>query len=384
MSAKSIVFVVNCLSLGGAEIQVMRLADGLRRREWEVDVVSLLKPGTLRGPLIKMGVRVHSLNMRAGMPNPAGMIRLRKILAKLKPQIVHSHIVHANLLTRLTRLIARMPVLVCTAHNVREGGRSLELGYRYTDPLTDLTTNVSQAAVDRYVRIKAAPRDRIRFVPNGVDTVHCLAQPEERVRRRAEMKLNGQFIWLAVGRFQEQKDYPNMIHAFARAVREAQLPEARLMIAGSGPLERQARDLAASLGVSDRVDFIGERSDVAQLMKMADAFVLSSAWEGMPLVLQEAAASGLPIVATRVGGNAEVAIEGCSALLVPAKNASALAEAMSRMMAMSEAERRRMGEAGRRHVVEKYDMDRILDQWEGIYAELGQAKNVRRWINVAE
>ena len=109
MSAKSIVFVVNCLSLGGAEIQVMRLADGLRRREWEVDVVSLLKPGTLRGPLIKMGVRVHSLNMRAGMPNPAGMIRLRKILAKLKPQIVHSHIVHATLLTRLTRLIARMP-----------------------------------------------------------------------------------------------------------------------------------------------------------------------------------------------------------------------------------------------------------------------------------
>lgn len=383
MTAKSIVFVVNCLALGGAEIQVVRLADGLRRRGWEVDVVSLLKPGTLRDPLLKMGVRVHSLNMRAGLPNPAGMTRLRGILAKLKPQIVHSHIAHANLLTRLTRLIARMPVLICTAHNVREGGRSLELGYRFTDPLTDLTTNVSQAAVDRYVRIKAAPPHRIRFVPNGVDTARYLAQPEERVRLRAEMKLNGQFVWLAVGRFQEQKDYPNMLHAFARAVGGPGTQTARLMIAGGGPLEQQARDLAASLGVSDRVDFIGERSDVPQFMKMADAFVLSSAWEGMPLVLQEAAASGLPIVATRVGGNAEVAIEGCSALLVPAKNALALADAMSRMMAMPEAERRRMGEAGRRHVVENYEMDRVLDQWEGIYAELGEVNNFRRPINVA-
>lgn len=374
MTEKSIVFIVNCLAFGGAEIQVMRLAQGLHKRGWQVAVVSLLKSGTLKDSLLQTGISVHSLNMRPGLPNPTGIVRLRKILAKIKPQIVHSHIVHANLLARLTRLFTRMPVLICTAHNVREGGRSLELGYRYTDRLSDLTTNVSQAAVDRYVRIKAAPAGRIRFVPNGVDTAQYLAEPDERMRARARMNLNGQFIWLAVGRFQEQKDYPNMIHAFSRMDRSNHSHDARLLIAGTGPLEQSTRDLATSLGVADRVDFIGARSDIANLMKMADAFVLSSAWEGMPLVLQEAAASSLPIVATRVGGNAEVAIDGRSAWLVPAKDTAALSAAMSRMMALSPGERKRMGEAGREFVVENFEIERVLDQWERIYAEIHLTK----------
>jgi len=163
---RSIMLLVNYLGVGGAEIQVVRLAVGLRRRGWRVSVVSMLGPGILAGQLHEQEIPVHGLNMRPGVPNPLGVMRLRRIIRKEQPDIVHSHIVHANILARVTRLVTHMRVLVCTAHNMQEGGRAYDLSYRYTDSLADLTTNVSQAAVDRYVQIKAAPVDRIRFVPN--------------------------------------------------------------------------------------------------------------------------------------------------------------------------------------------------------------------------
>jgi glycosyltransferase involved in cell wall biosynthesis len=371
MRGNHVVFVLNCLDVGGAEIQVVRLARAMRRREARVAVVSLLKPGPLAEPLREIGVDVFTLGMRAGVPNPLAILRLRRIMRRLRPHIVHSHIVHANLLSRITRLVAPMPVLICTAHNLVESGRILELCYRYTDGLADLTTNVSQLAVDRYVRVGAAPAQRIRFVPNGLELDAFQFDPSVRRQMRRELGFADQFIWLAVGRFREQKDYPNLLRAFAELSSRETSQESVLAIAGSGPREQEARNLTASLNLTDRVHFLGLRSDIPQLMNMADAFVLSSAWEGMPLVLQEAGASALPIVATDVGGNREVTLDGISAFLVPPQDPLALADAMGKVVALSPADRQRMGQAGRDHIASNYDIERIVDLWESLYAEFG-------------
>lgn len=365
---KSIVLVVNWLDVGGAEVQVVRLALGLHERGWKVSVVSLLPAGSLSIGLLERGIDVHSLNMRPGMPNPMGMIRLRRLIRSIRPDIVHSHIVHANVLARMTRLLTRMRVLVCTAHNIQEGGWTHNRLYRHTDWLADLTTNVSQAAVDRYIQTKAAPARRIRFVPNGLDTNYFRKNTDARQRLRTELDLHGRFVWLAVGRFHVQKDYPNMLRAFAAASGGEGPPV--LLLAGAGELEANIRELAASLGVAGRVRFLGVRPDVDALMNAADAFVLSSAWEGMPLVLQEASASELPIVATQVGGNAEVVLDEVSGLLVRAGDDAALARAMEKMMGLAAPARQTMGKAGRDYVVNRYGMEGVLDQWEDIYEEL--------------
>jgi glycosyltransferase involved in cell wall biosynthesis len=370
MNSKRIMFIVNCLDIGGAEVQVMRLAVGMIKRAWQVSVVSLIPLGPLAQPLRESGAEVFTLGMRPGIPNPTAILRLRRIIRRVRPEVVHSHIIHANILARITRLFAPVPVLVCTAHNLVESGRVLESCYRYTDRLGDLLTNVSQAAVDRYVEIGAAPKERIRFMPNGLDLAAFPCDPVERVRLRKELACDDRFVWLAVGRFRVQKDYPNMLRAFAAA--SADRPERSvLLIAGSGPTEHEARQLAEALKLNDRVRFLGIRTDVPALMNMADAFLLSSAWEGMPLVLQEAAASKLPIVATDVGGNREVALDGKSAFLVPARDASALAGAMRRMTDLSPEQRLAMARAGFDHVVSHYDIDRVLDRWESIYQEMG-------------
>jgi glycosyltransferase involved in cell wall biosynthesis len=365
-AARSILFLINILGYGGAEIQVLQLALGMKRRGWDVTFVTLLPPSNLTEQLHAAGIHFECLNMRQGIPNPLAILRLRRILRSRRPQIVHSHIVHANMLARVARLFSPMPVLITTAHSTFECGRFLELGYRYTDRLTDLTTNVSEAAVDRYVSIGAAPADRIRFVPNGVDLQRFENDPAQRQITRRELGVEDRFVWLAAGRLFAAKNYFNMLDAFARVTD----PAAVLLVAGRGPLEAEIHQRAAGADLAGRVRFLGSRGDVPALMNAADAYVLSSDWEGMPLVLQEASCTRLPIVATDVGGNREVVVDGKTGLLVPSKNAQALAAAMRQMMAMPPAQRRAMGEAAREHVALKFDLERVLNQWEQIYREL--------------
>jgi glycosyltransferase involved in cell wall biosynthesis len=176
------------------------------------------------------------------------------------------------------------------------------------------------------------------------------------------------FLWFAAGRLSEAKNYPNMIDAFA-ALGDT---KATLLIAGRGPLEAELQNriqigFQGARNLQDRVRLLGARRDMPELMNAADGYVMSSNWEGMPLVLQEASAAMLPIVATDVGGNPEVILDGRTGLLVPSKDSAALAGAIRRVMSMSPEERRQMGRAAREHVAATFDLERVLDQWEQIY-----------------
>ncbi len=115
--------------------------------------------------------------------------------------------------------------------------------------------------------------------------------------------------------------------------------------------------------------FLGLRRDIPEMMNAVDAYLMSSAWEGTPSVLLEASAVGLPIVATDVGGNREVVLDGKSGFLVPSKNSEALAGAMQRLMELPEFERRRMGMVGRGHVVANYSLERCVARWEELYRD---------------
>jgi len=182
------------------------------------------------------------------------------------------------------------------------------------------------------------------------------------------MGLDGEFAWLAVGRFEVAKDYPNMLRAFAK-VRELD-DRAVLLLVGQGSLQGEAESLSRDLGLASTVRFLGVRNDVPELMSAADSYVLSSAWEGMPIVLLEAAAAGLPIVATVAGGNHEVVSDELSGFLVPPRDSDALSRAMLQLMGLPEAQRRGMGERGRENIRIHHGLTRMVDQWEDLYREV--------------
>jgi glycosyltransferase involved in cell wall biosynthesis len=160
-----------------------------------------------------------------------------------------------------------------------------------------------------------------------------------------------------------------MLRAFAAVRRE--VPTAVLLLVGRGSLQPETEALARELGLDGgAVRFAGVRSDVPEVMSAADGYVMSSAWEGMPMVLLEAAAAGLPIVSTRVGGNHEVVLDGQSGFLVPPSDHEALGAAMVRLHRLPDAERRAMGERGREHIRAHYDLTRVAERWEGLYREV--------------
>lgn len=370
----SVIFLTTGLAYGGAETQLVNLATRLKKRGWDVGVVSMLPPQAFIEELTAAGIPLATLNMRRGVPDPRAVFKLVKILKQRQPDILHSHMVHANLLGRVVRVFYRIPVVISTAHSMNEGRRWREIAYRMTDFLADITTNVSRAAVDRYLRVGAVPKDKIIFIPNGIDTFLFQFNQDARLQLRKDLGLNENFVWLAVGRFEEAKDYPNLLQAFKSVTDERN--DAALLIAGQGTLFEDIKSMAHSLGLTEKVRFLGVRRDVPELMSTADAYVMSSTWEGLPMVLLEAAACELPVVSTDAGGNSEIVLDGVSGYIVPPRDPQALAAAMLKMMSFPEEERRAMGQAGRAHIEANYSLDHVVDQWEKLYRDLLLKKGI--------
>ena len=372
---KRVMYVTTGLSYGGAETQLKNVALCLKQRGWSLSVVSMLPPRAYVEELEAAGICVYNLRMRRKVPDPRAVLRLAAIMRRERPLLIHSHMIHANLLARMTRLFVKVPVLICTAHSITEGGRPRELAYRLTDSLADITTQVSEAGKQRYIQVGAVPPHKIVCIPNGIDTSRF--QPNPTVRQAVREQFGcapDAFVWLTVGRLEPVKNHLELLCAFREVA--AVHPHARLLIAGQGSLQAATEQRIVELGLADRVRLLGTRRDIPELLNAADAFVLPSLWEGMPLTLLEAGAVGLPIVATDAGGNSEIVLESKTGYLVPVRDTAALAEAMLRVMRLSDADRFTMGQAGRAHVVQNFDLERVVDRWEALYRELLQQKGI--------
>ncbi len=377
-----ILYVITGLHKGGAEGQLLELSGRMQDRGHQIEVVTALPASGYAEDIRAMGIPVHSLEIQLGTLNPLALPRLARHVWRMRPHVVHSLMVHSNLLTRLTRLISPEPVLVSTALGVSESSspdhssRPRELAYALTDWLSDATTQVSEACAARYVEVRAVPSSKIRVIPCGVDSERFRRlDAAGRAAAREEFGLTREgFTWLNVARFTPDKDQRTLLTAFALVHR--QVPDAKLVIKGLGALEGELRKQIADEALEGCVRVITERIAMERLLNTGDAFVLSSVREGMPTVLLEAAGCGLPLVATDVGGNAEVVRSGENGFTVPARNPPLLADAMLRVMALTSAERDTMALAGRTMVERQYDFEIVTTQYERLYEDLRARKGL--------
>jgi glycosyltransferase involved in cell wall biosynthesis len=360
--------------IGGAERQTMLLAKGLRGRGWRVNVVALSgSGGEASAELAAAGVTLLSLHMRKGLADPGGWMRFNRWLRRERPDVVHVHLPHAAWLARWSRVAAPVRVLADTLHSSSTGTLGRRIGYRLSNWLPDKVTAVSVAVGQAHLQARMVTAATLAVLPNGVDLATWKPDAEVRNAFRRVLGLKGKFLWFAAGRLDPVKDYGTLLQAMV------DVPEAaKLVIAGSGPMENELRRLCDELGLEDRVQFLGFEPNVLRWMLIANGFVLASRWEGLPMVVLEAAACGVPAVATDVPGTHEVVVDGKTGLLAAEGSAKALAEAMTRMMEMPGEERREMGERARQFVLERYSLDAALDRWEALYAELLERNPKRR------
>lgn len=353
--------------IGGAEQQVRLLARGLKQRGWRVSVIALTGSGGPAGrELAAAGIEFVSLGMRKGLADPRGWLRFHRWLRRATPDVVHSHLPHSTLLARWTRITAPMPVLIDTLHSSATGGRSRRFGYRLSSFLADRVTAVSDAAAQAHIAAGTVPCEKLMVMPNGIEPERWRPDSQLRVVTRRDLSLTDEFLWLAAGRLEPVKDYPTLLRAMAL------LPQsARLIVAGSGWQESQLKALAAQFGVLSRVHFAGFVRDLERWMQAADAFVLCSRYEGLPTVLIEASAAGLPAVATDVPGVREALGRGVDeARLASPGDAAALACAMTGLMQIPAAERQAIGARARRFATGQFNLQTVLNRWERLYQDL--------------
>ncbi len=371
---KSIFFIIDTMGVGGAETQLLRIIPHLKTHNWDVRLITMKDKNEFREELGNAGVTCSSLGYSSGFLAFAGNIK--KLAAEINAcsstnrVVIHSHIVSSNLFSRfLTLFLKGNTVLVNTVHNTNEGSSLRYLMYKLTRNRAHYVSAMSRAALEVHRKKRASRTDRLHLVYNGIDLNHFRQNVQMRDEMREEFKVNGDFVWLAVGNLSPQKNFTNLLKAWKLLV---QIPErnARLYIVGEGVEKERLQKQIQEYALGDSVCLLGRRNDVQNLMNMADGYVMSSDWEGFPMVLLESAATELPIVATDVGGNSEIVRDGSSGYICPPGNEHALAESMEKMMELPAEELEMMGRTGRVHVQKNFSVESIARQWNDIYESL--------------
>lgn len=359
-----IVHVIASLGMGGAETMLALLAERQAAAGHDVSIVMLLdkREVSVCGDVNVIAIGAAGRSWRSYL---AAVWRLARTLRRLRADVVHAHMLHANLASRVIRLLLRHVLLINTVHAVHETGSVvLRLAYRFLDKLADVTVFVTNAAMDRYREEKLVSVERSVVIHNGIDLPKFreVAESRHSIRRRLGVA-ESDLVLTAIGRLTPDKDYGNLLNAFEIAARQES--RIRLLVVGDGELASQLRMDVHESAVRDRVDFLGLRNDVPEILKATDLFVLSSIREGFGLVLAEAMASRVPVLSTRCGGAVEVV--GDCATLVPIENAVALARGILRALGMPREQKLAQIERAEGRVSQLFSIDVAAKKWLELY-----------------
>lgn len=361
----AIVQVLLNLGRGGMEAMAVGLAIALQRGGQRSVVIALDAGGEHEAVLRDAGVRYHVMNGRK-FRNPTAHLRLLRLLRAEGAVAVHTHHFATLLHTLPAVKLAGVRRLVHTEHSFqylrdRRDARWLLRGMSWMSDGFAVVGTEMQPFYRDAVRV---PVDRLHVVENGVDPDRY-RRPADVEAARARLGLPGGFLVGTAGRMFPEKDYGVLIRGAQLA--SEWLPDLQLVLIGDGPDRPDLERLASTLGVRDRILFLGWRRDIPDILPLLDVFALSSQHEGLPLVILEAMAAGLPIVSTPVGDLPHVVPDGDAALFYPIGVPAALAEHLLRLATDTEL-RARLGSAGNQRVRSFYSHESMVARYLELYA----------------
>jgi len=370
-----IAHVIYRLDVGGLENGLVNLINRIPAERFCHAIVSLTDFSEFRRRLKRSDVPVYALHKPLGN-SPVTQYKLWRLLYQLRPDIVHTRNL-AALEGTLPAALARVPVRVHGEH-----GRDID-DLDGTNTRRQIVRRLFKPFVHQYIAMSrdlesylqhkiGVPPSRIAQIYNGVDSTlfHPAGKNRDAVPH-PDFSGSGHFVIGTVGRMQDVKDQLTLARAFVRLIQ--MMPEGRqrlrLVMVGEGPLREQVRVLLAEAGVDQYAWLPGERNDVARIMRSFDLFVLPSLAEGISNTILEAMATGLPVLATDVGGNPELIQVGVTGTLVPRDDPEGMASAM-RIYAESTELCRRQGSEARRTVERRFGMDAMVNAYMAVYDQL--------------
>lgn len=370
MAAPLVVHIIHRLAVGGLENGLVNLINHMPDNRYRHAIVCMTQSTDFRLRIKKSGVEVYELHKKPG--HDIGLyFRLWRLLRTLRPAVVHTR----NIGTLECQFIALLAGVHARVHG--EHGRDMsDIDGRNATylrlrkifrPLISRYITVSRDLAQWLIEQVRVPETRVVQIYNGVD--------EQRFRPRSSWLREvlpagfappGAVILGTVGRMSGEKDQLTLVHAFARACKLCPHSMLRLILVGDGPLKTNIEQEIHAMQLVQQVWMPGARSDVAEILRSLDIFVLPSLGEGISNTVLEAMASGLAVIATRVGGNPELVVENETGALVPAADPEAMAQSIANYVTQSILMRRH-GHAGRTRIEREYSMAAMVRQYMAVY-----------------
>jgi len=370
-----VVQLVTNLGIGGAEKHVVGLIRHYNREHIEPYVCCLTERGALADDIEAMGAPLEVLAAK-GDRELVLLPRLVRYLKRVRPHVVHTHLLTPHFYGRVAGRIAQVPVVVCTEHSLLPWKSHGQIRMdRITSRWADMVVAVSEAIRQERLTGERLPVEKLCTIYNFPEG-ESYREPQDGIEARKEFGIPADAPVVGIVARLHPVKAIDILFAALVEVRKA-LPAVRLLVIGDGPMRGELEKLSDTMGLADSVIFAGFRSDVPRLIWTANVGVLCSHQEGLSTALLEYMSAGKPVVATEVGGNTEVVVGGVTGLLVPAGGVQPLAVALIELLTHPE-RARAMGKAGKERVDAMFSVEVIVRHIEAVYEELLERKRALR------
>ena len=360
----SVLHIVYGMGLGGIENAVATLALDQKQRGCRVQVVCLYGGGYVADKLEQSSVEVIRLHLRRGLGMINFLFPLWRLCTRRKVDVLHFHVPGVTIPVAIVAKLKKIRLTILTIHSSPTGSGLQRLRGRLEAKITsrfiDQVVTVSKVLKQRKVQELRFAEEKIRLIPNGVDVEKfkpfSVGLSERSEVLGLERLKPGTFIVGMAAQLEHFKDIPTFMRAAARITKQNTEDEVLFIVAGTGSLETQLKQLACKMNMDSRFKFAGLISDMPLFMNSIDVFVLSSPYEGQSLVILEAMATATPVVTTDSGGVRDSVVDGETGFIVPVGDDKALADRILELLACPE-KRDRMGLAGLQRVGQYFKLE---------------------------
>jgi glycosyltransferase involved in cell wall biosynthesis len=361
-----IVHLVTSLEVGGAQHNMLLGLPNLDASRYKHILVSIMDRMQMKQQFEQAGIEVHTLGL-SKKTDIGVALRLRSLLKSIRPEIIHTYLIHGNVLGRIVGRLAGVPVIIGSELTIGQAGRIGRLATKLTNPLTDAVEVNSETGGKSASADLGVPEHKIEVVLPGLD-LEAFGGTEQRSQIRAELSVEDhEHLVLYVGRLRAVKGVKYGIRSFAKALE--QNANMKLALAGEGDQREYLESLCDELDIRNNVNFLGPRRDLANVLSASDSVIMPSLTEGFPRVAIEAMASSKPIIATSVGGTPEAIIDDQSGILVQPKDIEGMAEALVNV-ATNPALANRLGISARKRTEQHFSARKYVTRLDEMYTRL--------------
>lgn len=363
----NIMHILHSFDAGGLEEVVINLINNLNPSLFNIGVCSLTKGGAFKNR-IGHGIKIFELNKKEGNDYLIPF-RLMKLFRQQKVQIVHTHNWGTLCEGALGAKLAHIPILLHQEHgtvisvikNKKRRILTIKFLFSYVENQVIAVSNILRQAIIEFLNID---KSKIITIHNGIE-INKFDIIIDKTSKRKELGLMDDDIVVGtIGRLASVKNQKVLIQAIRYLLNR--LPKIKLILIGKGPLEEELKIFTQNLNLTSKVLFLGQRDDIPELLKIMDVFTLPSLHEGISITLLEAMASGTPVIATDVGGNSEVVINGETGILIPPNDPIRLAEAINDII-KDKNKATLYAQAAKVQIKNKFSLEKMVEKYENLY-----------------